>query len=140
VDALNLRTEYTYDPNNNRLTQKDAEDHTTAMAYDAQTRMLSRTYPNGDEERWSHDANGNAVAYVKGDDSTAYQFDALNRETLRQHFPSGHEVRTTHTPDGKRDSVVDYRGLTRFEYDNRGRLSGEVMPNGDFIESDCDAQ
>src|SRR3712207_5585274 len=79
------------------------------------------------------------LSHVKGTDSTAFQYDAMNRETYRKHFNSGHEMTTTYTADGKRETVTDYRGLSTFSYDNRGRLAGEGFANGDTLEHDYDA-
>ncbi|HLP40959.1 MAG TPA: hypothetical protein VK465_05590, partial [Fibrobacteria bacterium] len=134
------RTEYAYDARDNRISQKDADNHVTTMEYDALNRMVRKEYPNGDEERWTYNANGQATSHVKGTDSTAYQFDAMDREVFREHFPSGHEVRTTYTADGKRDTVVDYRGTTTYAYDSRGRLHKETQANGDTLVHDYDAQ
>ncbi len=138
VDALSHRTQYTYDSTNNRLTQLDANGHNTRMDYDVLGRMVRKVYPNLQEERWSYDASGNTLSHVKGLDSTAFQYDSLNRETKRKDFPSLYQVTTTYTVDGKRENVTDYRGLTHFSYDNRGRLFREEMPNGDFLESHYD--
>jgi fibro-slime domain-containing protein/RHS repeat-associated protein len=140
VDALEHRTEYAYDESNNRIIHKDAKNRSTLMAYDALNRMVSRTYPNGNRERWRYDANGNIISYVKGADSTVYRFDEKDREISRKYLPSGHEVRTTYLADGKRDSVIDYRGVTSFSYDVRGRLAAERMPNGGFIRSEYDSE
>jgi RHS repeat-associated protein len=133
-------TRYTYDANGNRLTQKDANGHTTSMDYDALNRMVSRTYPNGDQERWTYDANGAMLSHVKGTDSTSYMYDVLGRESSRHHFNSGHTMATTYTPDGKPETVTDYRGVTTFSYDDRGRLAGEGFPNGDSLENHYDPQ
>jgi RHS repeat-associated protein len=140
IDAYGDSTRYTYDAKNNRLTQKDANNHITSMAYDALNRMVSRTYPNGDQERWTYDDNGAMLSHVKGLDSTDYAYDAMGREISRHHSNSGRTVATTYTPDGKRETVTDYRGVTTFSYDNRGRLAGEGYPNGDSLENHYDAQ
>lgn len=140
INVYGDSTRYTYDANGNRLTQKDANGHITSMAYDALNRMISRTYPNGDQERWTYDANGAMLSHVKGTDSTSYTYDALGRESSRHHFNSGHSVATTYTPDGKPETVTDYRGVTTFSYDDRGRLAGEGFPNGDSLENHYDAQ
>jgi RHS repeat-associated protein len=140
VDAMNFRTRYAYDPLGNRISQTDANGHTTTMAYDAQNRMVRKTYPDGATERFTYDAVGNLIGSKKGQDSIAYAYDAMNREIHRLYLNSGHEVTTYYGPTGRRDSVLDYRGMTRFEYDTRGRMVLESLPNGDYIANQYDAQ
>jgi RHS repeat-associated protein len=132
---MGFDTEYAYDEHNNRITQTDANEHTTTMAYDKLNRLISRTYHNGDQERFGYNANGNMVYKVEGNgDSTIYEYDNRNREVLKT-YAGGHTVRTVYTPDSKRDSVIDYRGVTVYEY---GECCSQLMkvtnPDNIFLE------
>jgi YD repeat-containing protein len=140
-DAMGYVTGYAYDGNNNRISQTDANNHITAMAYDKLNRMVLRTYPNGDHEHFTYDVNGNQVAKVDGEgDSLVCTYDKRNRETLRRFTNSGHVIQTKYTVDGKPDTIVDYRGMTTFKYDSRGRQASVVNPDGSFIRSSYDDQ
>jgi RHS repeat-associated protein len=134
-------TRYAYDESNNRISQTDANNHTTTMEYDKLNRLILRTYPNGDHEHFTYDANGNQTAKVDGvGDSTVFTYDNRNREIGRRFTNSGHTVLTKYTIDGKPDTIVDYRGMTTYKYDIRGRQASVTNPDGAFIRGYYDAQ
>ena len=132
----------TYDENNNRTSQTDANGHTTFMEYDELNRLVKRIYPNpegnigtgADEERFGYDANGNMTYRVSGLDSTAFTYDNRNRETYRWYSNSGHTVETKYTTDSKRDTVIDHRGITDYDYNTDGRLEVVTNPDNTFIQ------
>jgi YD repeat-containing protein len=64
TDALSQITRYTYDPAGNKLTQVDANNHTTSYAWDNLNRRASRTLPLSQSESFTYDAVGNMATRV----------------------------------------------------------------------------
>ena len=91
---------YTYSPNGQRLSVKDAKNNLSSFEYDGFDRLAKWRFPvktpvganassTTDYEQYSYDANGNRIELRKRDGrKIAYVYDALNRET-RKHYPNG---------------------------------------------------
>jgi YD repeat-containing protein len=62
--GLNLLTQYAYDEVANRISQRDANQHTTLFEYDAMGRRSKRTLPAGQFETFSYDADGNLQTHT----------------------------------------------------------------------------
>jgi RHS repeat-associated protein len=80
TDPLSGATSYSYDPNNNRLSQTDANGNKTAYEYDALNRQTAMVYADTARASFGYDENGNRTSLTdpKGQ-AFAYTFDALNR-------------------------------------------------------------
>ncbi|MBI2373534.1 MAG: RHS repeat protein, partial [Deltaproteobacteria bacterium] len=126
-------TSYGYDELGNRVSQTDANLHTTTFGFDSEGRMASRTLPLGQRESLEYDAEGNQTAKVTfNGDRLEYDFDS-NGRMIRKRVPGYSEYVITYTATGQRESVLDYRGLTSYEYDSRDRLLRVDNPEGTFV-------
>ncbi len=71
---------HSYDEVGNRLTQTDANTHTTSYQYDQRGRRTQRTLPLGQTETYSYDANGNMISKTDfNGKTTTYAYDTMNR-------------------------------------------------------------
>lgn len=128
---------YTYDEQDNRTSQTDAEGHTTRFEYDAMGRPTATILPNGDRETMAYDAFDNLVARTDfGGFTTTYRYDARDRviaiiadtshpSLALPHAPA--RIDLTYFPDGQIDTrtLVNATGTVlhteSFAYDARGR-------------------
>jgi len=78
--GLNLVTRYGYDEVGNRISQTDANQHTTTYGYDNLGRRTSRKLPAGQSESYTYDAAGNLKTKVDlNGKTTTYAYDTNNR-------------------------------------------------------------
>ncbi len=139
TNPLNQATSYTYDPNGNLLTIKDANGHTTSFAYDADNQQTKKTWPDGSFETFSYDAVGNQTSHQLTDGHTnTSTYDVMNRLTKLTYFDSS-SVSYTYTPTGQRQTVTDSRGTTTYTYDNQDRLIQITTPGGQSVTYAYDA-
>jgi RHS repeat-associated protein len=128
-----------YDEAGNVVRQTDALGRVTTFAYDALDRLVERQYPGGETERWTWDAAGNLIARTDGlGRVTSIAHDAMDRPTVRT-LPGGVSIATTYHADGRRAAVTDARGVTRFDYDEVGRLASVTHPTGEVVSYAYDA-
>ncbi|HEU0225848.1 MAG TPA: transglutaminase domain-containing protein, partial [Steroidobacteraceae bacterium] len=91
--------EYTYSPNGQRITVKDANNNLSTLEYDVFDRLSKLKFPvttsgagsstNTDFERYEYDPNGNRELLVKRDGrEIRFAYDPLNRLT-RTYYPNG---------------------------------------------------
>ena len=138
---------YTYTPNGQRASVKDANGNLASMSYDGHDRLLQWNFPSKtsvgqvsatDYESYGYDANGNRVSLRKRDNtSLLFTYDAMNRMT-RKVVPERAGLDPMHTRDVYYG--YDVRGLqtaARFDsasgpgvtnsYDAFGRVTAQTI-------------
>ena len=138
---------YTYTPNGQRASVKDANGNLASMSYDGHDRLLQWNFPSKtsvgqvsatDYESYGYDANGNRVSLRKRDNtSLLFTYDAMNRMT-RKVVPERAGLDPMHTRDVYYS--YDVRGLqtaARFDsasgpgvtnsYDAFGRVTAQTI-------------
>ena len=135
TDALSQITKYTYDEVGNRLTQTDANLHTTTSGYDWLGRRIKRTLPLGMSETSTYDLAGNLQSKTDfNGKTTTYTYGALNRLMTKSPDPTPSQpvVRFTYNYNatGQRLSIIDASGTTTYAYDQRDWLLQKVAPAG----------
>jgi len=136
--GLNLVTRYSYDEVGDRLTQTDANSHTTSYQYDQRGRRIGRTLPLGQSEMYVYDGNGNLSSRTDFNSrTTTYTYDTVNRllsKTADAYFVTNHigaaAESFTYTLTGKRATMADASGTTTYGYDTRDRLATKATPEG----------
>jgi RHS repeat-associated protein len=144
IDALSQETSYGYDELGNRISQTDANGHTTWFVFDKLGRETARILPDGSRETKSYDAAGNLETRTDFlGRTTSYGYDAANR-LLSRSYPDGSSVALTYTPNGRRASATvslgaggsspsgsaigALPGTTSYSYDLRDRLVSLSAP------------
>lgn len=107
----------------------DALGRTVAFDYDELGRETRRVRPDGRAQVREYDAVGDLVRWVDFDGTAVtFAYDAAGRWVSRA--AAGLSEAIAWRPDGQRASQTDARGTTTFEYDDAGRLSAIVAPDG----------
>ena len=133
IDPLSQQTQYTYDASGNRLTQVDADNHTTTYVWDPLNRRTSRQLPAGQTESLTYDPVGNIVTRVDfNGKTTTFAYDALNRRLSRTPDASfgAAPITFTYTLTGQRATMNDPNGLTTYTYTNRDQVASKATPQG----------
>lgn len=82
--TLNQQTQYGYDLAGNKISQTDANNHTTRYVFDVLNRRTKRTLPAGQFETYGCDDAGNKISRTNfNGKTTTLGYDALNRSTSR---------------------------------------------------------
>lgn len=129
--ALNLRTVYTYDANDNVIAKQEAagkaEERLTRYVYDAADRLIYSVDAVGAVVKTVYDAQGRVAAvtgYVKT--IAAGNSLALTEATvsgLLQPVPTDHITRQLYDKDGRLTFTVDAAGyVTKRDYDKAGNV------------------
>jgi RHS repeat-associated protein len=132
---------YTYSPNGQRTSVKDANNNLTQLVYDGLDRLLQQRFPlvtrgasqasTGDYEEYGYDLNGNRESLRKRNGETLlFGFDELDRMTLKNN-PRTTEKDVFYTYDhaGRMTSARfdSFAGPgVVFEYDTAGRRTSET--------------
>lgn len=133
--------EYTYSPNGQRITIKDANNNLSTLEYDGFDRLSKLKFPvtalgagssnDLDTEEYKYDPNGNREEILKRDDRRIqFEYDRLNRLT-RTHYPDGGATQVYRDYDlSGRPSWVRFdspvgQGID-YTYDAAKRLATEV--------------
>ena len=141
ADPLQGVTSFTYDPNGNLLSVKDANQQTngtsTQYAYNNMDRLQTRTDPLLRQESYAYDANGNlTTATDRRGKVTTIQYDGLNRRTFVGYGttagPSYESTISYAYDSGNRlTTIVDSSsGTITPVFDNLNRLTSETTPQG----------
>lgn len=118
----NVRTEYTYDQNGNRLTIRDGNGHTTIFTYDDLNRLLSESDPLNHTWQYSYDAAGNRIQMIDANGQTIrYEYDFANRLILIDFPAPNADITYQYDAAGQRTSMSDSLGQTSWQYDTLGR-------------------
>ncbi len=137
---INVRTEYSYDANGNRLTITDANNHVTTFTYDVLNRLHQESDPLGDTWQYGYDGVGNCVSvYDANHVLTTYTFDAANQLTDIDYPGTSEDVSFTYDDAGRRASMTDGLGTTTWTYDDLNRPITISDPFGATVGHSYDA-
>ncbi|AXQ31164.1 hypothetical protein D0B54_21885 [Solimonas sp. K1W22B-7] len=125
-----LITRYGYDELGNKISQQDAEGRVTRWEYNDLSQVTARVLPEGERETFGYDTNGNRTWHKDFNGRThTFAYDDLNREIERK-YADGARVKTTYTASGQISTQTDARGVTKYQYDARDRLTRVESPEG----------
>lgn len=94
----------------------------TTLTYDAASRIIARTYPDGTTEHTTYDALGRIVRVQHGDRTATYAYDRCSR-LIRMSDNSTGTRRFIYDAAGQLVTAVDALGYrTHFEYDAAGQM------------------
>jgi len=134
VDALENRTEYRYDEAGNLVYQEDANGHITRFEYDGLGRPIAVVRPMGQRMESVYNAVGLLERSIDfNGEVIEYFYDDLNNLRTKSFVDEERTVEFTYTTTGRIETVTDNRGLTQFNYDERGRLQSRTEPDGTTI-------
>jgi RHS repeat-associated protein len=133
-------TAYTYDEVGNKLTQTDANGHTTRWTYDTFGRVTSRTLPEGMTETFEYLDAQNIVIHTdfNGDTITTTR-DAMGQVETVLYSKDGVLESYTYWPNDQIKTATTPAGQTQYFYDHRHRLDYELRPDGTRMDYDYDA-
>lgn len=118
----NVRTEYGYDANGNRLTILNARGHTTNFTYDALNRLRSESDPLGHTTEYEYDGVSNRVTLTDAEAfTTTFTYDPLNRLVGIDYPEPDADVTFTYDALGNRKVMTDGVGTTSWDYDGLNR-------------------
>ncbi|MCP3996345.1 MAG: hypothetical protein GY722_14995 [bacterium] len=130
ADAAGNTTSYVYDQLGFLTARTDAGGRSTRMEYDKAGRVTKRILADGKFETMEYDQGGGLVART----------DFAGRRVDLRYGPYGPVLERSsendgailyaYTASGKIASVVDHRGTTSYAYDEPGRLSELIYPDG----------
>ncbi len=130
----NVRTEYSYDANGNRLTILDGRSHSTTFSYDELNRLESEADPLGNTTSYAYDAVGNRVSLTDAEGfTTNYVYDDTGRLTTIDYPAPDDDVSFNYDNNGNRLSMSDGAGTTSWVYDELGRVTSVTDPFGETV-------
>lgn len=116
-------TEYTYDANNNKLSTKDANGHTTAFVYDDLNRLKEVDPPGAGKKVFTYDARGNKIAEEdENGNKTLRVYDNLNRVVKEVRDMNGNGLVDT--------GATSPDLITEFTYNGLNAKTSVKSPNG----------
>ena len=136
----NIRTQYAYDANGNRLTISDGKNNITAFAYNSLNQLVSETDPMG--HTWSHTYDQRGLLKTSTDANgitTTFAYDPLGRRIGIDYPGSMEDVTFTYNALGQPLTMVDGVGSTSWTYDSLNRVTSVNDPFGDTVGYDYDA-
>jgi len=133
-------TTYTYDEVGNKLTQRDANNHTTSWEYDVHGRVTQRTLPEGQSETFVYDDVAHTQTHTDfNGDVTVTSYDVMGRVGRIDYQQDGSSEVYTYWPNDQVKTVTDANGVTEYYYDARDRLDYAIKPDGGRIDYAYDA-
>jgi RHS repeat-associated protein len=146
-DANNVPTTFTYDANNNRLSQTvtrtlpdgTRQDLTTSYSYDGNNRLVQTTYPDQSFTQIKYNVIGKQSDVIDQlGHTTHYDYDNQGRLAKTTYADTTFEV-TGYDLEGRRTSLQDRAGrVTTYDYDEIGRLTKTHYADESFTETDYD--
>ena len=145
---INVRTEYSYDANGNRLTITDGKNHVSSFSYDDLNRLLQETDPMGNTWQHAYDAVGNRLSLIDANGATTtYSYDSTNRLTDIDYPSTGSgqapgddmDVSFAYDEIGRRTQMDDGLGTTTWAYDELNRPTAITDQVGDTVGYSYDA-
>ncbi len=161
-DALNNKTEFTYDRDKRLLSTKDPEEHIVSQEYDEDDNIISKTdgagntlyytydYNNrlksvwnlmGEISGYTYDINGNLLKQKDGRGNViTYEYNSANKAIKRiDNGGAGNPAKTetyTYYPDGSLAVKTDRNGTKIiYDYDVHGLISSETTDSGEKLVS-----
>ncbi len=128
VDAqMNVRTEYTYDENGNRLTILDGNGHLTQFTYDELDLLASESDALNHVTYYGYDAVGNRTQVTDANGNIInYVYDDANH--LTNIIYPDQSVEFVYDAAGRRTDMNDALGHTGWVYDDLGRPTSITDP------------
>jgi YD repeat-containing protein len=135
-----IQTSFAYDEVGNRISQTDANQHTTTWTYDKSSRVLSRTLPLLMTEHFVYaPKTGNLISHTDfNQQTTLFTYDPNNDRLLSTKYADERVESFTYNEVGQRQTMIDLSDITIYNYDNRHRLIKEIKPNQAILEYDYD--
>jgi RHS repeat-associated protein len=125
---INVRTEYTYDENGNRLSITDGNGHTTTFTYDALNRLHSESDVLGNTWTYGYDKLGNRTSMTDANGAvTNYVYDEVNRLSSID-YPGADDVSFVYDDGGRRTSMTDSTGTTSWTYNDANQVMTVTDP------------
>jgi RHS repeat-associated protein len=133
----------------------DAALYTMHYEYDANGKMTSAVYPNGDRYTWKYDARGNLLEERDADGTliVAYTYDQNARPLSETRFwgtlyyaydmanrrftltnTDGTTLQSTFDALGNILTLTDSDGTSTYQYDQRNRMTRIDFPDGEYID------
>lgn len=131
-------TQYSYDQVGNKLTQTDANGHTTRWTYDYFGRVLSRTLPEGEVETFVYDDAAHTLTHTDFNGQTITTTYDVMGQVDHIDYSNGASENYSYYFNGLLQTVTDKNGTTEYGYDNRDRLQWLIQPDGVRIDYDYD--
>ena len=130
----NVRTEYTYDANGNRLTIQDGNGNVTNFAYDALNRQTSERDPLGNTTATGYDPVGNRISLLDAEGfTTVYNYDDANRLIGINYPAPDADVGFAYDAVGNRTLMSDGVGTTSWVHDPLNRPTSVTDPFGGVV-------
>ena len=122
---------YTYDSQNNLLTQKDPLGQTTTYGYDAMNRRVRMSDPLGNVTQWGYDPEGEVVSVTRPDGGiTSNVYDTM-RHLVRVSDAMGNLTSMSYDRSGNMTGCVDAKGNSySYSYDLLSRRLSMSYPDG----------
>jgi RHS repeat-associated protein len=136
----NVRSEFTYDANGNRLTIQDGNGHISTSTYDELNRLVQEADPLGNTWTYTFDAVGNRTSVTDANLAvTQYVYDAANRLTDIDYPDPDPDVAFTYDNSGRRLTMTDGAGTTTWTYDPLNRPTAVQDPFNAIVGYGYDA-
>ena len=131
-------TNYTYNPQGQKLSQSDALNHTITYSYKPTGELKSETLPLGQSKTYSYDKEGKVTKITDfANRAQKFIYNSYNR-LVKIEYSDGNSVTYDYTPSGRVKTITDSSGTIEKAYDSLGRLKSQTNPSGETIEYEYD--
>jgi RHS repeat-associated protein len=140
IDGLgNINKEYTYTPNGQEASLKDANGNETQYEYDGFDRLNKTIFPDGSYEVFTHDAADNLIQKrTRAGSLIGYGYDNLNR-LARKILPGSNTIQYGYDLAGRLKDVTGQDSTIHQDFDTAGRLISVTYPDGKSVGYAYDA-